>query len=264
MSEAVSAAARFVSLGLRPKVIPVNDQEYSDLVEAYLSDAEFAELVVAICLGLELRVLAVTRQSGIILAPIGESVFALSFTEYYKRSSMKESSERVLHGLAHLALAALAFPTPDNLSNDSYVGYITVLEVDEIVRDACRVLSDRAKVNEELVDPSVDLPELEHAWHGFMRRPSYAATKSGQLSTDSTQGIITKAAKFLVDQGFLVPRADQGEGSYRTTARYQIQVRELASTSAFQELLRLGVVQVPEAQESLRVVETNNKGLFHV
>jgi hypothetical protein len=44
---------------------------------------------------------------------------------------------------------------------------------------------------------------------------------------------------------------EQG-GTYRTTPRYQIQVRELAADSAFEELLELGVVAVGDANGSLR------------
>jgi hypothetical protein len=43
-----------------------------------------------------------------------------------------------------------------------------------------------------------------------------------------------------------------GTGTFRTTARYQVQVRELAARRAFDELLELGVVPVTPAPGTLR------------
>ncbi len=48
-----------------------------------------------------------------------------------------------MHGLAHLAAAALAFPRPDDLGDDTYVGRVSVDQVDGAVREACRVLDER-------------------------------------------------------------------------------------------------------------------------
>jgi hypothetical protein len=61
---------------------------------------------------------------------------------------------------------------------------------------------------------------------------------------------VGKALRFLADQGFLV--AVGTEGVYRTTPRYQVQVRELAAQRAFDELLQLGVLPVATAGGALR------------
>jgi hypothetical protein len=54
--------------------------------------------------------------------------------------------------------------------------------------------------------------------------------------------------------------SDSGGGTYRTTPRYQVQVRELAAERAFAELLDLGVVAVTDPSGSLRAVSSPGGG----
>jgi hypothetical protein len=64
--------------------------------------------------------------------------------------------------------------------------------------------------------------------------------------------MITKALRFLVDQGFLQPTGEEGGGTFPTTPRYQVQVRKLAAEQAFDELLALGVVATSSPTGSLQ------------
>jgi hypothetical protein len=66
--------------------------------------------------------------------------------------------------------------------------------------------------------------------------------------------MVTKAMRFLTDQGFLQTAGDEQGGTYRTTARYQVQVRELAAERAFDELLDLGVISVKDGSGSLHTL----------
>ena len=131
-----------------------------------------------------------------------------------------------MHGLAHLAAAALAFPRSDDLADDTYVGRVSVDQVDGAVREACRVLGERVAGTAE-ADPLSDAPQLEEVWRAWLRRPEATATKDGRAGEATTRGIVGKALRFLADQGFLVPVGQ--DGVYRTTPRYQVQVRELAA-----------------------------------
>ncbi len=238
-------AARLVGYGLRPRQLPARDLDYAELVIRYVEDEDFAGLVKAVAEGFEMRVLAVTKPTGIVLAPREESVFALKFDEYAKRSAMTgRSADKVIHGLAHLAIAALAFPRPDDLANDTYVGVVTVEDVDAVIREACRVLEERAKEAEENNDPLDTAPDLERAWRAYARRPSATATKDNRLASNSTRGMVTKAVRFLVEQGFLMQRAKDTTGTYLTAPKYQVQVRELAATAAFRELLDMEVISI--------------------
>ena len=100
--------------------------------------------------------------------------------------------------------------------------------------------------------PSADAPELEQVWRAYARRPEVAATKDGRAAADSTRGMVARALRFLAEQGFLAPVPGEQDGVYRSTHRYQIQVRELAADRAFAELLDLGVVSIVDGAGTLR------------
>ncbi|MGH3913787.1 MAG: hypothetical protein ACRDTC_10320 [Pseudonocardiaceae bacterium] len=249
----VELAASLVALGMRPKLLPARDPVYGDLVRRYGTDDRFKDLVNRVAAGLGLVVLAVTKQSGAVLAATEDSLFEIKMDEYARRTVLHNRQvEKVLHGLAHLAVAALAFPRPDDLGNDSYVGRVSVEQVDGAVREACRLLDERAKTAEQNNDPRTDAPELERVWRAYLRRPAAAATKDGRVAADTTRGIVGKALRFLAEQGFLVAISSDG-GTYRTTPRYQVQVRELAAQRTFSELLELGVLPVTGAAGSLEI-----------
>lgn len=250
------AAAHLIALGMRGKLLPSRDATYSELITRYSQDDAFKATVHAIAGGLGLLVLAVSTQSGVVLAAQEDSVFEVKMDEYARRAALggRRGAEKVLHGIIHMAIAALGFPRPDDLANDTYVGRVSVDQVDAMVREACRVLDERAKTAEENNDPPEDAPDLERAWRAYARRPAAGVTKDGRLSAGSTRGMVTKAMRFLADQGFLQSVSTEQGGSYRTTPRYQVQVRELAAVRAFDELLDLDVVAVTEPGGSLHTV----------
>lgn len=246
------SAAHLVALGMRPKQLPSRDSTYADLVTRYRDDDGFKDLVHSVAAGLGLVVLAVTEQSGAVLAATEESVFEIKMDEYARRTALQNrQADKVLHGLAQLAVAALAFPRPDDLGNDSYVGRVSVELVDGAVREACRVLEERVSGSVGGGDPLSEAPELERVWRMYLRRPAAAATKDGRVASDTTRGIAARALRFLAEQGFLVAVGDSGV--YRTTPRYQVQVRELAAQRTFDELLELGVLPATPAEGSLHV-----------
>lgn len=251
----VESAASLVALGMRPKLLPARDPVYADLVRRYRTDDRFKDLVNRVASGLGLVVLAVTTQSGAVLAATEDSLFEIRMDEYARRTALQHRQvEKMLHGLAHLAVAALAFPRPDDLGNDSYVGRVSVEQVDGSVREACRLLDERARAAEQNNDPLSDAPELERVWRAYLRRPAVTATKDGRIAADTTRGIVSKALRFLADQGFLVAAsagASGDEGTYRTTPRYQVQVRELAAQRTFGDLLELGVLPVADGTGAL-------------
>lgn len=248
-------AARLVGYGMRPKALPGRDLDYADLVRRYREDDEFRTTVQRVASGLGLVVLAVDTGPGIVLAATEGSVFEIRMDEYARRTALaNRGADKVLHGIAHLAVAALAFPRPDDLGDDSYVGRVSVELVDGAVREACRVLNERAAGP---ADPESDAPQLEEVWRVWQRRPEATATKDGRVGESTTRGIVGKALRFLADQGFLVPVG--AEGAYRTTPRYQVQVRELAAQRAFDELLALNVLPAATAAGTL---VTEHDGVF--
>ncbi|MER8016242.1 hypothetical protein ACIQ7S_27120 [Streptomyces griseoluteus] len=234
-------AARLVAFGLQPKLQPARDQEYTELLRRYREDGAFARLADAVATGLGLVVLEVSPRAGMAVTAAEDSVFAVRMGDYARRTTA-DSADRFLHGLAHLAVAALAFPRPEDLADDSYIGRVTVNGVDAFVRQACRRLEERAEQSGENTDPVTDAPGLEAAWRIWARRSATGATKDARRPAASTTGIVAKALGFLTESGFLQRTGDDHGGTYRTTARYQLQVRDMAGGAALGELLELGVV----------------------
>lgn len=243
-------AARLVAFGLQPKLLPTRDAEYAALIRRHRDEPAFARLADAVAAGLGLVVLEVSPRAGMAVAAAEDSVFAVRMGDYSRRAA-SDASDRFLHGLAHLATAAMAFPRPADLADDGYIGRITVNGVDAFVRHACRRIEQRADAEGRNSDPASDAPGLEAAWRVYLRRSSTGATKDARRLAGSTTGIVGKAVAFLVDSGFLQRTGDESGGTYRTTARYQLQVRDMAGSSAMAELLDLGVVPVADGAPSL-------------
>ncbi|MBZ2410298.1 hypothetical protein ACH4TS_06575 [Streptomyces albidoflavus] len=243
-------AARLVSFGLQPRLQPARDAEYGELLRRYREDPPFARLADAVATGLGLIVLEVSDRAGMAVTADEDSVFAVRMGDYARRAAT-DSADRFLHGLAHLALAAMAFPRPEDLADDGYIGRVTVNGVDAFVRQACRKLEERAEEQGDNTDPVSDAPGLEAAWRVWARRSSTGATKDARRLAGSTTGIVGKAAAFLTESGFLQRTGDEAGGTYRTTARYQLQVRDLAGGAAMSELLGLGIVPVSDGTATL-------------
>ncbi|WP_221639337.1 hypothetical protein [Nocardia bhagyanarayanae] len=216
-------------------------------------------MVAAVAAGLGLVVLEVDQRSGIVLAAEAGSVFELKLEDYASpRMPGRRDTERVLHGLAHLAIAALAFPRADDLANDFYPGRVSVELVDTVVRETCRVLEQRAERRGDLSDPGADELELERLWRVYVRRPSVAETKDGRHNADTTRGVVRRALGWLADRGLLQPVGEQSDEVFRTTGRYQILVRQLASQTALDELLALGVVPSLDARSPSLQLRTDH------
>ncbi|MFD0343810.1 hypothetical protein ACFVH0_34910 [Streptomyces sp. NPDC127117] len=243
-------AARLVAFGLQPKLLPARDAEYAELLRRYREEPAFARLADAVATGLGLVVLEVSTRAGMAVTAGEDSVFAVRMGDYARRAS-SDSADRFLHGLAHLAVASMAFPRPEDLADDAYIGRITVNGVDSFVRQACHRLEERAEEHGDNTDPATDAPGLEAAWRIYARRSSTGATKDARRLAGSTTGIVGKAVAFLTDSGFLQRTGDDAGGAFRTTARYQLQVRDMAGSAAMAELLELGVVPVTDGTATL-------------
>ena len=242
----VEDVSTFLAFGVRAKLVPSRSDAYIRLVRRYLADSEFAAQVRAAAEGWGLLVLDVSVRSGLVLAASPGSVFEIKMDDYVRMASRDKEREKVLHGIVHLATAALAFPRPDDLADDTYVGRVSVAGVDTIVRETCRMLQNRVDGAVENSDPLSDARELEEAWRSYLRRPETATTRNAT----TTLAIAKRALNWLVDRGLLVAVSEEDGGTYRTTNRYQVQVRELAAHAAFQNLVKLGV-QPPMAGDGM-------------
>jgi hypothetical protein len=252
-------AAQLVAMGLRRTPVPDRDPAYRELLARYGQDEDFAQLVHGVAGGLGLLVLDVNRTAGLVLAADRGSVFETKLEDYFVRRDRSEG-ERVLHGVIHLAIAALAFPGSAELANDSFVNRVSVEQVDVVVRETCRMLEERAaREGTDLGDPPVDRPGLDFVWRAYQRKQEVSSTKDNRLSAGSTRGMVSRALHWLAKRGLLNAVGEDADGVFRTTSRYQIQVRQLAAHTAFQELLELGVV--PPLRAEFRISSSADQAL---
>jgi hypothetical protein len=247
-------AGKLIAFGLKPRLRTAQDNEYRDLAEAYTTDTTFAATVRSIAMGMGLMVLECGMRTGLVLAAEEGSAFAMSIAEYSRRAGLEgRAQDRVLHGLAHLGAAVLAFPRPDTLADEGHVGRLSVDGVDAMVREACRLLTEKARDNDEDLDVPAHNPGLERAWRLYERRAGTPGTKDGRAHYASTSGMVKKALTQLAEQGFLTKESDDAGGTFTATARYQVHVRELSALRAFADMTELGLVVVTDGSGSLDV-----------
>ncbi|MEU6242779.1 hypothetical protein [Streptomyces sp. NPDC047024] len=250
-------AARLIGYGFRPKHTPARDDTYKLLVKRYHEDPDFALLVRRCAAGLGLKVIGVSTRSGMVHAALPGSPFETKMDQFARQVRMREhrDAERVLFGITHLAIAALAFPRREDLADDGYVGRVTAVEVTQYVRSVCDLLAQRATDTDEEQDPPADAPGLDRAWRVYLKRPEIAPTRKGTSGSSATRTIAKRALTYLFDRGMLTQQGsdpERPERLYRTTHRYQLQVRELAATRAYEELLTLGVPPSATDADGLR------------
>jgi hypothetical protein len=244
----ITAAAQLIGYALNTRLSPVRDRDYTDLVARFLADDGFSRIVTAIATGLDLVVLDVNRGLGLVVAPTAESPFAMTVGQYSRRANKDGiAAERVLHALAHLGIAALAFPRPVDLDDPAYVGRISASGVEAFMREAVeRLARDTALIEGSEEDALVESPDLQAAWRVYVKRASTAKIGMKRGSTRTTTAIAGRTLAVLADAGMLVaPPAKTDDPVYRTTGRYRLQVRE-AAQRMFTELLDLGIGEITD------------------
>jgi hypothetical protein len=232
--EDTTHASQLVAFGLRPKIRPLDEPEYLDLVRRYRQEDEFARAVRAVADGMGIDVLDVTESAGAVLGAREGSAFATRLEDYYRRAKESNARLRVLHGLAQLAIAATSFPRPDDLEDPEHAPRVAVNEVDEYLRDLCRRLDEQHKDQE--LDPPADEPGLERAWRMYARQPEAAATGDNRAYSGATRQVIARAFSALVEQGLMRKVSDALGGTYQPTPAYRIHVFELSREDVWFEL----------------------------
>ncbi|CAM5732140.1 hypothetical protein SALBM311S_01599 [Streptomyces alboniger] len=212
-------AARLVAFGLQPELQPARDQEYTELLRRYREDPPFARLADAVAAGLGLAELDASPRAGIAVTPAEAAVFAVRMGDYARRTSA-DGGDRIPDGLAHLAVAAMAFPRPEDLADDGYIRRVSGNGVDAPGRQACRRLEERAEEQGENTDPATDAPALEAAWPIWVRRSATGATEDARgLARRFRAPDADPARAALADRGSAAHRRRQTAVAAWDTAR---------------------------------------------
>ena len=234
--EDLAAVSRLLAFGFQPGLTPRRSAEYAALVARCRTDPGFAQLLHAAARGFDLTVIAVDARAGVVLGATAETHFAVSVADH-----IAKPDDRPIAALAHLAIAALAFYRPEHLDDETHTGRVTVHHVDKMVEDATKVLERRAAESQEDDGVPVGRPDLIQLWRYYKRRSSVSATGDDRAHPNSRLAIIKRVAEYLSNNGMLRRAGKENGGTYTTTARYQIQVRELAAMQMLGELAALGV-----------------------
>jgi len=225
--------ARLIQWGLQPKVRPVQQQEYRELIREYMNRSEFQMIVREMADGLGLYVLNVTEH-GIVLSPREESVFRMKTSEF--RPSSSTSDARLLDGLVEVTIAATVFPRERDLDDDVNRPRppVTVDEVEEQLRSLCDKLAERFKE----VDPAADDMEtgLYDAWRVYANTMAIRETKDNRQSSRTTRRIIEFNLTRLKDFGCFTETRYNGKPAWQPTRRYNVLVQELAAFRLFTEV----------------------------
>ncbi|MEU8924239.1 hypothetical protein AB0D10_25395 [Kitasatospora sp. NPDC048545] len=238
----VADATRMIAMALGRGRVPARSSEYARLVQRYHRDPDYAHMVHMAAKGFDLTVLGVDHRSGLILGTTAESSLSLSVTEL-----VPNTGDRPLYLLAQLAIATLAFPRPQDLDDDEFVGRVTVSAVDDYVREHALAIEQRINAAGEDQDPPTGQPGLEALWRAYLRRSATGRTKGDNEPFGSSRKIVERALKHLVDYGFMHKVPGDGEGTYVTHVKYRVQIRELAAGEMLKELAALGISRLPSS-----------------
>jgi hypothetical protein len=231
-------AAELICFALQPKLARGADDRYGDLWGEYRTDEDFRDVVDAVAAGLGLVVIDASEQ-GLVVAPMERSPFTFRLADY---SSGLTPKRRLLTGLAHLGIAALAYPREADLEDDIVVRR-SVEQVERFLRDACQALADA----EEKDPVSNDDDDEALAWREYLAMPSTRRISKGGYSIECTMGIISRAFDWLATQGMARPSGT----SYQLLDRYRVQIRELAGHAALERLRELAAAGVDEVGTGL-------------
>lgn len=232
----VFRAATLIQWGLQPRIRPIQNAEYRELIREYLNRSEFRDVVAEMSDGLGLYVLNVSEH-GIVLSPREGSVFWMKSSEF--RSGSTTTDTRLLDGLVEITIAATVFPRARDLEDDINRPRppVTVEEIDESLRSICA----RLKVEFAHVDPDMDdvRTGLYDAWRVYDNTLSSRQTADGRESRGTTLRIIKYNLERLKEFGCFTETRYAGKEAWQPTRRYNVLVQELAASRLYDEVMRI-------------------------
>jgi hypothetical protein len=225
-------AGKLIQWGMRPLARPAQEAEYRELVEHYFDNSAFRTTVRELADGLGLHLLDVSEH-GVVLAPHQDSIFVLKPADFRPGSS--KADDRLLDGLAQVAIAATVFPRARDLDEDPDIARspVTIDEVDALLRQLCERLSEQASAEP---DPGASDEQrgLTDAWRIYKQRLDALETKDARKAMRATRRIIEYSLDRLREFGCFT-QGKQGEDiAWQPTRRYQVMVQQLAGSELFQ------------------------------
>lgn len=234
---------QLLSYGLRPKMRPGIEGDYGRLLHRYRDEMNFRDAFHDVLDGMQLRVLH-AGDVGVVLTARRESVFAFRLAS---EQSSGSTAQNALRGLAHIGIAAYAYPHPDDLT-DTTVRYVDVMAVEEFIRRACTQLKVRAEEVAQggMTDHVVDLAlaaGLDTVWSEWDQMPAVdignRGRGAGRISLKSTTYWVLRACKDLVDHGLARVAGKDTDGRFQLLERFRHHVATDAGLEGYRALATL-------------------------
>ena len=235
---------QLLSYALRPKMRPGIEGEYGRLLRRYQDEMSFRDAFNNVLDGMQLGVLH-AGDLGIVLTARRESAFAYRLAAEQGSGS---KAQNALRGLAHIGIAAYAYPHPDDLT-DTTVRYVDVMAVEEFIRRACTQLKARADEvaqGGETTDRVVDLAlaaGLDTVWSEWDQMLAVdigtRGRGAGRISTKSTTYWVLRACKDLVDHGLARAAGKDIDGRFQLLERFRHHVATDAGLEGYRALATL-------------------------
>lgn len=208
---------------------PSRDVEYRELLSRYRADTAFASAVQEAAIGLQLSILDVSER-GLIVAPSSkESRFSLRMSDL---RTLFTSEQRVALAMAHLAIAAVFFPTTDRLDDDVKAPLPATLAR---FRDTLLAVVGRLSDSHEAEEGGDQAEEFVAGWQYLKSLPA-VNPKAERAAASSVDGIVRIAVNKMLEYGLLrLVRGgeDEAQSLYGPTYRLRVHLRELTLPRLF-------------------------------
>jgi len=228
-------AARLVHYALQPRLRPTADSEYRTLLDRYLTDAEFEELVTQIAEGLGLYLRPPTHL-GLVAAGDAEGPFAVTLDNCGLpiRTGEKRLQDRRCFGLVLTALASYAYPNGEALVEPSSPA-VRPAELERFVTTKAQAVADAVKAAEdqdEADELDVQLGAAAQFWLEDLPEV-LPAERGGGYRRDCRRWYVQTVLSFLVDTGRARREAalsDERGEAYALNDRFRVGISEVAET----------------------------------
>ncbi|HTV00587.1 MAG TPA: hypothetical protein VMF13_08630 [Luteitalea sp.] len=229
----ITSAAHLLRFALTPKERPVGDNSYRTLMDRYLTDGEFAEIVARMADGLGLLIREATPL-GLLVAGTADGPFVVTLDNCGLpiRSTGKEKLEdRRCFGLALVGLAAYAYPGGEALS-DTASPTVRARELERFISAHAGTVIESAENSED--EQEQQLCEAARTWLDLPE--VLPGGRGGGLRRGCRQDYINRTLDFLVAQGRARRESvldDERGAAYALNDRFRIGIGEAAETVVF-------------------------------
>lgn len=222
-------AAELIGFALRKPLVNPNRNggTYSELINFFHANSEFAEIVRSIASGLGLKILD-ANDNGLFLAATGEdSPFRAKLESI--NTSLLQVDLRQIFGLALTTIAAMYYQTSTSLLEDMAPS-TTVYQVREELLNIARTRIEDIKNGDE------DYSDIDEACKVILELPLTGSTEKGRQKNNTLTRWIQIAFDFLKDEGFV---KDRGDGEYTAYSRFRVHMREFMALEAYETVANI-------------------------